>query len=125
MLHVVVGRSENGAEEVLDNLARDGDEWGWTVPRVAEAGDHVLFYLLNPEGSFVATGVLKTDAVPGRSKEGDGRYVADIGEVKKLPRAVERLEVVDKVPGWGWPRQPHTATTVPEEHADRLLAVLS
>jgi hypothetical protein len=123
--HVVVGRSENLADKVIAELARVGDESGWTVPRVARSGDRVLFYLLNPEGSFVAAGVLLSDAVPGVSDQGDGAYVADVGQVAMLPRAVPRLEVVEKVPGWGWPRQPHTATTVPREHVPALMGALS
>lgn len=84
-----------------------------------------VFYLLNPEGSFVAIGRLTSDAADGRSAQGDGKYVADIAEVRMLPRSVARLEVVAHVPGWGWPRQPHTATTVPDEHVDELLNLLT
>jgi hypothetical protein len=123
--HVVVGRSDNRADEVIVRLAADGGDTLWTVPRVARAGDRVLFYLLNPEGSFVATGFLKTSADPGSSSEGDGAYVAEVAQVQMLPRAVPRLEVVGKVPSWGWPRQPHTATTVPVDQVAQLMGVLT
>lgn len=105
-------------------MARTGDEWGWTVPRVARAGDEVFFYLLNPEGSFVAVGQVMSDPEPGTSKEGDGDFVADVGMVRMLPHPLPRLDVVDLVPAWGWPRQPHTATTVPQDQVSGLKGVL-
>jgi len=123
--HVVVGKSANGPDKRIEELSRTDGEWGWTVPRVARAGDRILFYLLNPEGSFVATGRLVSDAAEGRSKEGDGKYVANVGEVRLLSCAVPRLEAVETVPGWGWPKQPHTATTVPAEHVNTLLNLLT
>lgn len=122
--HVLVGRSENGADRRIQELARSGESWGWTVPRVARAGDTAYFYLLNPEGCFVAIGRVMTDAVPGRSKEGDGNFVADVSHVQLLPSPVQRLEVVSLVPEWGWPRQPHTATTVPSDQEANLRRAL-
>lgn len=122
--HVLVGRSKNGADQRIEQLARSGERWGWTVPRVARAGDIAYFYLLNPEGCFVAAGRLITGAVPGTSKEGDGRFVADVGGVQVLPTPIERLQVVEVLPEWGWPRQPHTATTVPSDQEANLARVL-
>jgi hypothetical protein len=122
--HVVVGRPANGARDRIVDLAHTRGEWEWTVPRVAMAGDLVLFYLLNPDGQFVATGQLLSDAQPGSSKEGAGKYVADVGEVNMLAAPVARLDAVDRVSGWGWPRQPHTETTVPHEHIDALASLI-
>src|SRR4051794_27263516 len=99
--HVVVGKSAKGADQVIRDLGQTSHQWGWTVPRVARSGDEVFFYLLNPEGSFVAMGQLLGDATPGTSKEGDGSFVADIGRVSMLPSAVSRLDIVDLVPDWG------------------------
>ena len=123
--HVVVGKSDNGANTVIKEMARDGVEWSWTVPRVAHHNDDVLFYLLNPEGCFVAIGRLTSDATEGRSAQNHGRYLANVAHVRMLPRSVPRLEVVAGVPGWGWPKQPHTVTTVPDEHVDVLLNLLT
>ncbi len=124
-VHVLVGNVANGADSELERLAATGDIAGWTVPRVARTGDDVVFYLLNPVGAFVAAGRLLTDARPGTSYQGDGKYLADVGDVRQLPGRVARLDMVRLVPGWGWPTQPHTATTVPHKHLSRFRAALT
>lgn len=123
-LHVAVGRIDEGALETLENAASTGEVLGWTVPRVAIAGDQVVFYILRPLGAFVAQGVLETNATPGESYEGHGEYLADIGGIRMLARPVERLVMAEAVPGWGWPRQPHTATTVPPAEAAHVTEAL-
>lgn len=122
--HVLVGNVKNGADVDLTALAANGDITGWSVPRVARAGDDAVFYLLNPVGAFVATGRVLTDAREGTSNEGDGKYIANVGDIALLGRPVARLRMVELVPGWGWPTQPHTATTVPSGHLPKLKVAL-
>jgi len=121
--HVVVGRTRDGSAAEIDRLVRDGGSVEKCVPGWAEVGDTALFYLLNPEGSFVAIGTLASSAErrPGVER----KFFAEVTDVRLLPQPVRRLEVVAHVPGWGWPRQPHRTTTVPPEHEDELLQFLT
>jgi hypothetical protein len=121
--HVVVGRTRDGSLAEIEQAAREGGSIEKCVPGWASAGDTVLFYLLNPEGSFVATGRLASSA--DRRFDVERKFFAEVTDVRLLPQPVRRLEVVAHVPGWGWPRQPHRTTTVPAEHEDELLGFLT
>lgn len=123
-LHIVVGQVAEGADGELESAAGSGEVLGWTVPRVAVTGDDLVFYLLKPVGAFVATGRVLTDARPGSSFEGHGDYLSDVGEIRMLSAPVERLRMAEQVPAWGWPRQPRTATTVPDASVDDVLGAL-
>ena len=114
-MHVVVGKPINKADELVAEFARTQDISRWVVPRVAQAGDDVVFYMLNPTGAFVATGRVASDPEPGTSDQGDGSYLSDISNITMLPKHIERLTMAAQVPGWGWPTQPHTATTIPSD----------
>lgn len=112
-MHVLVGKPEDAAEEDLRDLARSGGTAVWTVPRVAHQHDDVIFFMLNPRGAFVATGRLQDGARPGTSDRGKGNHVATVGSIKMLGSAVARLDMARLAQSWGWPRQPHTAATIP------------
>ena len=120
--HVVVGRARDGSAAEIARLAQRGGTVDKCVPGWARAGDAALFYLLNPEGSFVALGRLVSDAErrPGVER----KFFAEIADVEWIPEPVRRLEVVEHVPGWGWPRQPHRTTTVPPDVEEELLGFL-
>ncbi len=120
--HVVVGRTSDGSRAEIDRLVREGGSVDKCVPGWASAGDTALFYLLNPEGSFVAIGTLATSAE--RRPDVERKFFAEVTDVRLLPQPVRRLEVVAHVPGWGWPTQPHRTTTVPAEYEDELLQFL-
>ncbi|MFL6172587.1 MAG: hypothetical protein ACJ716_06805, partial [Marmoricola sp.] len=60
--HVVVGRTRDGSAAEIAKLAQFGGTVDKCVPGWARAGDTALFYLLSPEGSFVAIGRLVSDA---------------------------------------------------------------
>jgi hypothetical protein len=121
--HVVVGRTRDGSRAEIERLVREGGSVEKCVPGWACAGDTALFYLLSPDGSFVAIGTLATSAE--RRPDVERRFFAEITDVRLLPQPVRRLEVAAHVPGWGWPRQPHRTTTVPAEHEDELLGFLT
>lgn len=121
--HVVVGRTRDGSLAEVERAASDGRTIEKCVPGWARTGDTVLFYLLNPEGSFVAIGRLASSAE--RRLDVERKFFAEVADVRFLPEPVRRLEVVAHVPGWGWPRQPHRTTTVPAEHEDELLRYLT
>lgn len=123
-VHVLVGKSENGAEKRLEWLAEHTETTGWTVPRSCAEGDTAVFYLLNLEGYFAAIGEVLTDAGPGESAQGAGKFISTIRDIRLLSDTTFRLDVVEEFLEWGWPRQPHTATTVPAAVADRLLDYL-
>lgn len=120
--HVVVGRTRDGSAAEIARLVRRGGTVEKCVPSWARAGDTALFYLLNPEGSFVAAGRLVSHAE--RRPDAQRKFFAEVGGVHLLPEPVRRLEVVEHVPGWGWPRQPHRTTTVPAEVEEELLGFL-
>ena len=120
--HVVVGRTRDGSAAEIERLVQRGGTAEKCVPGWARSGDTALFYLLNPEGSFVTVGRLVSDAE--RRPDVQRKFFAEVTGVRLLPEPVRRLEVVEHVPAWGWPRQPHRTTTVPAEVEEELLDFL-
>lgn len=122
-LHVVQGTADRH-DAVLEQLARHSGETSWTVPKSARPGDDLVFYIKGPTSAFVATGRVLSDTWPGTSDEGQGRYLARVGDVTLLPVPKSRDIAATAIPDWRWLRFSRSLTTLPDERAAQLRRVL-
>ena len=97
----------------------------WTLDPRARKDDTVIFYIRSPLASFVAAGQVMDDDREDGSKYGwDGQVMGKVGEVAMLPGEVRLRDAAAAVPAWGYLRQPHRNTTVPDEHEAAFLRAL-
>src|SRR5438132_8063392 len=79
-------------------LQRAADRGGasstsWTIAATAAAGDRCIFYYVRPLSSFVASATVVTPLGKERSGYWRGHYMAQLGSIALLPRAVPLHEV--------------------------------
>jgi hypothetical protein len=123
--HVTQGKLSNGALEDLEHRARRGRGATWTIPSRARPGDTAVFYILEPLGSFVATGLVRsTPRLQPPGSPWEGHYMALIRDIRMLGVFPHRHAVAAAVPGWRWLRAPRREATVPAEHEPAFLAAL-
>lgn len=123
--HVTHGRLSDGALEELERHARSGRGTSWTIPSRARPGDTAVFYILEPLGSFVATGLVRSPPKlqpPGRPWA--GHHMALIRDIRMLAIFRHRRAVAAAVPDWRWLRAPRREATVPVDQEPAFLAAL-
>jgi hypothetical protein len=111
----------------LEEVARTGEELGWwTINRSALPGDQVVFYMVKPLSKFVATAVVTTNPWWNDDTTNDwyGYYVAEMSDVKMLPRLIPLSETREHFPEWGFLRQPRRSVLVPDSFAEDFLSFL-
>ncbi len=97
---------------------------GWTINRNARPGDQVLFYLIAPQSSFVATGTVRSQPrliTSGRWKDS---YWTDIDINTMIEPEVSRQTILTRFPSWGWMRMLIRSSRVPPEIEADLLKLL-
>jgi hypothetical protein len=110
----------------LQKAADHGSVKFWTVNSKARPRDRVIFYLLAPLSSFVATGTVASPP-EFQDKRGDdwyGHYMADIKDIRMLARSFPLTVARTALPEWGWLKYPRRSTRVPSDVAPRLLKLL-
>lgn len=112
--------------EYFDTLPKGGDSTSWTINSRAAVGDEVLFYLSAPVSSLVARGTVASPPEREEDPNSDwpGHYLADVAEVRPLPRRVHIRELRAEFPEWGWLRSPIRSSPVPDSVALRLAALV-
>ena len=116
------GKLEDRKDDMTTTLPRASSRWCpggagasrtlWSRdhldnPSRARPNDTAVFYILEPLGSFVATGLVRSPPrwqPPGRPWA--GHHVASIRDIRMLGMFRHRRAVAADVPGWGWLRAP-------------------
>lgn len=102
-----------------------GDTW-WTVNRHVKAGDELYIYVCAPVQAIVAVGLAASDAAPNDNPQSEffGGYMAEMENVRMLPKLIPRLALCDAFPEWRYWRQPRQSVRVPAEFVARLAEVI-
>ena len=108
-------------EKAARTKSSDIFDW-WNINKTARPGDMVLFYKLDPDQAFVATGVVASSVYRDKNKW-NGDPIADIKDARMLTSPVARSEVARAFPDWGFPRRPGVQA-VPQEIVAALLKLL-
>ena len=122
-----------GGAEHLDffehNARYAGDQWFWTVPKGARAGEVGFVYLCAPVSRIV--GRVEFIAKPfynvGMFPEWADQWMAEVGNVVYFPtrheltiRGLRELFSAD----WGWPRYPRSKTIIPADIVQPFLELV-
>ena len=118
-VHVCFGTPDPHRHE-LNKLAERGKSVKWTINKAALPGDQVIFYLIRPVSSFVASAVVASKPT-FRDKYWENHYLAKIDNVQLFPRGVHLREAQKQFPEWGFLRQPRRSIQVPEDIADAFM----
>jgi hypothetical protein len=107
--------------EYLQGLEATGKGTTWTMPKGARDGDDIVFYVIRTLMAFVATAQV-AGSKPEMNKDPNwpGYYAATIRDIRILSRPVSRTEMLERVPGWRWPRMPQRNTIVPSDIEEQV-----
>jgi hypothetical protein len=108
----------------LQELARTQEVDWWTINRHASGGDIALFYITRPVSAFVAWGVVTSQPLLRTEEPWKGYYAAEVSDVRMLPRPISRVELCERLPQWRFMKFPRRSIRVPDEHFERLMALL-
>ena len=118
-VHVCFGTPDLHLPE-LRKLAERGKSEKWTINKAALPGDRVVFYLIRPISSFVASAMVASKPI-FRDQHWVNQYLAKIEDVQLFPRGVHLGEAQKQFPEWGFLRQPRRSTQVPEDMAQAFI----
>jgi hypothetical protein len=122
-LHISFGGAAEYAR--LPRLAKSSGSTLWTLARGAKQDDTVIMYIKSPVASFVAAGRVMNDRRSDGAKHGwPGQVMGRVGDFAMLDQAVPLRVAAARVPGWGYLRQPHRNTTVPQEYEQGFLKAI-
>jgi len=125
-IYVCFGETVEHLEE-LQRCAKHGAHQGdwWTVNKNASEHDGVVFYMMAPLSSFVATGTIAQKPRPVTSGEFIGKYRASMANIAMLSRPVHLHEAKAKFPDWSYLRALHNGSQpVPVALEDQFLELL-
>lgn len=110
-------------ETVTANRKSQG--W-WTINKSAMLGDVMIFYMIGPTSSFVASGTVASELciVDDPKNEWYGAYAVEMKGIHMLPRFVSIREARERFPNWGFLRQPRRSTMVPDDIVEEFLSFL-
>jgi hypothetical protein len=121
--HVCFGDLEPQMAMLEELAATQAMDW-WTINRHARAGDIALFYLMRPVCSFVAWGVVASEAVRQTQGKWKGHWVANVSQVRMLARPVSLVELRQRLPQWRYLIYPRQSVCVPPRYVVQLLTLL-
>src|SRR5438552_2302754 len=123
MMHVLQGSPEPHWTILREKASSSSRLSDWTVPKSARTGDRVVFYVVGPLSSFVATGIVAENPWKDdkRNSYWYGRYMAAVRNLTLLPRLVPLALVREALPRWRYLKSAQGTVTVPEEFAPLLL----
>jgi hypothetical protein len=117
MLYILFGDSEGDAETIL-KAAKRQQSVTWRVPKNAQIGERVLFYL--PKHGFVAHGEIASESEHQRP----GIYHAIVRRVTELPTFVPLRYVREHHRTWKWATYPRSYTIIEGRTESRLDTLL-
>ena len=107
----------NRSKKQLEQMAADGREAFWYVPKLMATGDTALFYIDRPTSAIIAAG--KTLSRPKATKL--KWYEAKVGKVRLLNAPIKLAELRAMFPDWAWLLRPRQFAYVTPERARALL----
>ncbi|HTG17515.1 MAG TPA: hypothetical protein VK747_19865 [Blastocatellia bacterium] len=119
MLHILVG--ENYSHDSLKKVARTNRPLRWIVPKRAQEGEQVLFFI--PDQGIVGRGEIVSRPSPtmfGRKKS----FEASVTRIEVLPRPIPIDSIIGQFPDWKWPTYPRSYTSVESHFGAQLVAFL-
>ncbi len=112
-LHIVQAGRANGDKAWLDNATIDSTAKRWIMPKHAEPGDDVVFYMSG--FGFYATGIVDSKARP--RIDWPRRFGGAIKTIRRIYPAVSLLHIRRHVPELTWANYPRSITTPVNEVA--------
>jgi hypothetical protein len=105
--HICFGSTDEHFAE-LERCAAHGskpDDW-WTIHKGAHPGDLVVFYMISPRTSFVATGIVAQKPYLKATGPFAGKYRAHMDGIEMLARPVHLHKAQARFPEWSYLRLP-------------------
>jgi hypothetical protein len=103
-------RNDDGVDDVtiLKQCAKSGKSTEWSALKDTKKGSRALIYVEAPVCAVVATADVLCDTFS--SEYG---FRTRLGNVRMLPKPVDRYKLQKMFPTWGWPKATRNATYVP------------
>jgi Protein NO VEIN, C-terminal len=103
--------------QILKNIHASTRSLYWYAPKLTEAGDKVLFYVVDPVSAIVAIGEALSETRATDRKW----YEAKVGNIQMLESPIKLNELRSMFPDWTWLRSVNMFTYVSLERAKVLL----
>lgn len=115
-----VHASEPGGGDDLSHHLKAGKSFWWTGMKTMEPGGDVVFYEGNEGGGYVTHVARVGNEQPcqGESAQGNGRWLARYGDLRALPRPVDRATLRRVAPDLGWLKSPRARATLVRKAQD-------
>ena len=122
-VHVAFCGAVYGDYEILRRCEISGSSHRWPVVGSAKTDDRLVFYNVDREKAFVATGRV-VGPLPPSEDDTHYRYRALVGDIRMLPLPVSKKEMAKQLPSWKWLKFTRNMTTVPKEFARQFWSLL-